>query len=398
MTEFHDSSSAADGTFTNYAGAATYGGNGETEFLDNSSAGNATITNKGATAYALGGFVDFFGTSTADHATITNEGGSIAYSDGSWTTFWASSSGGNATITSYGGAVGSRGLVSFAYTSTAGNTTIICYGEPADGEGGTAFFAQSSTGGTARIELFGKGTLSLTNRDVAKLTVGSIEGNGLVKLEDNELIVGGNNLSTTFAGVIDDAGLGGALTKIGRSTLILAGASTYTGGTFVNRGRLIINNTSGSATGSGPVEANGGRVGGQGIIGGPVTIGTGGGNKAVLEPGLDGPGLLTIQNTLAFGTNGSYNWNLNARALKADQVAAAGVTIDSGALFSAFGRRSAAIPIGTVFMVIDNTAATPISGTFSNLANGSTFVVAGNTFQADYEGGDGNDLTLTVVP
>lgn len=37
-------------------------------------------------------------------------------------------------------------------------------------------------------------------------------------------------------------------------------------------------------------------------------------------------------------------------------------------------------------------------GTFSNLADGSTFTVNGNTFQADYERGTGNDLTLTVEP
>jgi len=46
--------------------------------------------------------------------------------------------------------------------------------------------------------------------------------------------------------------------------------------------------------------------------------------------------------------------------------------------------------------VINNTAATPIAGTFSNLADGATVVVGNNTFQANYEGGDGNDLTLTV--
>jgi len=40
---------------------------------------------------------------------------------------------------------------------------------------------------------------------------------------------------------------------------------------------------------------------------------------------------------------------------------------------------------------------TAIGGTFSNLADGSQIVVGNNTFQANYEGGDGNDLTLTVV-
>jgi len=61
-------------------------------------------------------------------------------------------------------------------------------------------------------------------------------------------------------------------------------------------------------------------------------------------------------------------------------------------------RGLAVIAPGTVFTVIDNTAATAIAGTFSNLADGSTVTAGNNTFQADYEGGDGNDLTLTVMP
>lgn len=43
------------------------------------------------------------------------------------------------------------------------------------------------------------------------------------------------------------------------------------------------------------------------------------------------------------------------------------------------------------------TAATPISGVFANLADGSTITAGSNTLQVSYEGGDGNDLTLTVV-
>lgn len=398
VTEFHDSSTAGAGILTNYAGAAYFGGNGQTEFVDNSSAGNAIITNKGASTFSLGGFVDFFGTSTAGNATITNEGGSVAYSDGAWTTFWASSNGGSATIISYGGAIGARGLVDFAYDSTAGNATIICHGEPADGEGGTAFFTQSSTGGTARIELFGKGTLSLTNRDVREVTVGSIEGNGFVTLEDNQLVVGSNNLSTTFSGMIDDEGLGGSLRKIGSGTLILTNANTYTGGTVVNRGRLAINNTTGSGTGTGAVQVVGGALGGKGFIAGPVTIGTGGAGRSVLAPGTGGLGLLRIQNTVTFGINGTYHWNLNAEASTADEVVGTGIAISAGALFSASAHSSAAIPLGTVFTVIDNRAVAPISGTFSNLADGATIIVGSNPLQANYEGGDGNDLTLTVVP
>jgi hypothetical protein len=45
--------------------------------------------------------------------------------------------------------------------------------------------------------------------------------------------------------------------------------------------------------------------------------------------------------------------------------------------------------------VIKNTAVTPTSGTCSNLPNGA--IVNGNNLQASYSGGDGNDLTLTVM-
>lgn len=44
-----------------------------------------------------------------------------------------------------------------------------------------------------------------------------------------------------------------------------------------------------------------------------------------------------------------------------------------------------------------NTSANPIAGTFANLADGSTLTVGRNNYEVSYEGGDGNDLTLTVV-
>lgn len=47
---------------------------------------------------------------------------------------------------------------------------------------------------------------------------------------------------------------------------------------------------------------------------------------------------------------------------------------------------------------ISNTSIGPISGTFSNLPDGAIVNVKGNNLQANYAGGDGNDLTLTVVP
>jgi hypothetical protein len=51
-----------------------------------------------------------------------------------------------------------------------------------------------------------------------------------------------------------------------------------------------------------------------------------------------------------------------------------------------------------MFIAISNTSANPIAGTFANLSDGSTFTAGRNNYQVSYSGGDGNDLTLTVVP
>ena len=74
------------------------------------------------------------------------------------------------------------------------------------------------------------------------------------------------------------------------------------------------------------------------------------------------------------------------------------MTINSGATFTFVDTGTSTLTVGTVFTVINNISANPISGTFSNLPNGSTFTSNGNNFQASYTGGKGNDLTLTVVP
>jgi hypothetical protein len=74
------------------------------------------------------------------------------------------------------------------------------------------------------------------------------------------------------------------------------------------------------------------------------------------------------------------------------------VTINSGHSFKFGGSTEGSLTQGTVFPVISNTSANPISGTFSNLTDGAILTVNGNNLQADYQGGDGNDLTLTVVP
>src|SRR5207249_3400205 len=168
---------------------------------------------------------------------------------------------------------------------------------------------------------------------------------------------------------------GGSLTKVGTGKLVLRLRNTYTGGTIIKRGILMVNNLGGgSGTGSGPVEVNGGRLGGKGIIAGAVTVGTGSGQGATLSPGyvhgVGSPGALTIQSALTFSVDATYTVDVNSSNATADEVVANGVTINSGAQFSFADLGSGTLTPGTVFTVINNTAATPIAGTFINLPDG----------------------------
>ena len=80
-----------------------------------------------------------------------------------------------------------------------------------------------------------------------------------------------------------------------------------------------------------------------------------------------------------------------------------GVTINSNANLNLSGAFQGTLTQGTVLTVIENTAATPIVGTFSNLPDGAVINVNGNNLKVSYEGHGGhgqigNDLILTVVP
>ena len=82
---------------------------------------------------------------------------------------------------------------------------------------------------------------------------------------------------------------------------------------------------------------------------------------------------------------------------RTDLVIANGVTINN-ATITLSGRTRGRLTRGLVLTLINDTSAKPISGTFSNLPDSGIVNVNGNNLGASYEGGDGNDLTLTVVP
>src|SRR5207248_11204225 len=279
---FGGTSTADNSTFTN---------NGQVNFVNTATAGDATFTNNAV--------LIFDNSSTAGNGTFTNPGGLIIFrsenpvvgnvptggngaftnQDGGFIVVDAGSTG-NATFINNGAAVSGAllGETLFNDTGDAGNATLIANGGVDGGEGGSIEFATASTGGTAQVEVFGNGNLDISGHDAPGLTTGSIKGNGAVFLGANNLTVGTNNLSTTFSGLMQDGGtnggIGGSLTKAGSGDLTLSNANTYTGGTTITEGTLLVKNDIGSATGGGAVKVKAGTLSSTGKISGPVTVPT----------------------------------------------------------------------------------------------------------------------------
>jgi hypothetical protein len=104
-----------------------------------------------------------------------------------------------------------------------------------------------------------------------------------------------------------------------------------------------------------------------------------------------------VQSNVTINSDAAYQFNLQSDAGAAAAMSARGITIYANALFAVHDTGSSTLPVGTSFVVISNTSKEPISGAFANLPDGGTITVGSNTFEANYERGDGNDLTLTVV-
>jgi fibronectin-binding autotransporter adhesin len=191
-----------------------------------------------------------------------------------------------------------------------------------------------------------------------------------------------NAANLTLSGAIGGAA---GIAKTGAGRLTLSGTSTFTGGTTVNAGTLLVNGTI-----PGPVVVNGGAtLGGTGTVSGSVTVNAGGTLAPGLSPGITNTGNLVLAGIFLVEIEGT------TIGTQYDNTNVAGTVNVAGATLTLAG---AYVPVpGNVFTIIANDGADPVVGTFAGLAEGATVTLNGATLRITYAGGTGNDVVLTAI-
>ncbi len=207
---------------------------------------------------------------------------------------------------------------------------------------------------------------------------GGADGAGAFVHTGTTLVLGGAFTSTVSNPI---AGPGG-VRKEDAGLVILSAVNNYSGGTTVTAGQLRV-------TGSiGAVTATGGTLSGNGTVGDLQVT------SAVLSPGVGGSGGLA-----------SGSLTMNAGSTFAVQVGATFTRLNVSGVVTLSGAPTLSVSLapgythvgGTVHTLVSNDGVDAVAGTFAGLPNGAITNVGGRLFQIAYNGGTGNDITLTAV-
>lgn len=152
----------------------------------------------------------------------------------------------------------------------------------------------------------------------------------------------------------------GTLTKSGAGILRLTAANSYSGGTTITAGRLLVNNATGSGTGAGPVTVSGGALGGNGGVSGAVTVDS----EGTIAPGTASSiGALTLNSAPSLNGTTFIKIDRNAGSPLSDKI-----VLSTGALN--YGGALVVSNIGPALLggeVFTNFSAPSYSGAFSSL-------------------------------
>lgn len=278
--------------------------------ISNNITSNATnaLTKAGAGTLVLSGTNSF-----ASGAALTINNGAVRATDGG-------SLPSAAVLALRGGVLESSGTFSRSLGTAAGNVNWS-----------TASGGFAANGGVLNIQLNG-GTSPITWAvanfvgNYRELVLGSVTADNRVDFQNGltlgtvqrsiQVIDNPNSTSdiARISGAITGGAASNALAKTGLGTLELTASNSYTGGTLVSAGTLLINNTTGSGTGTGIVNvASGARIGGDGTIGGSLSLTSGAQFVFTLGQTLDVTGPVTLADSFGIASlvnadGSAINW------------------------------------------------------------------------------------------
>ena len=328
-----------NGTGTN--GSLTWGGdnNGSMNYVGVTAGDNPTLNINGGTVnfnnatFGTGnGYLNVGANTATSKGTINLKGGNLNV--GTWMKLGGNY---NATTGQSGTAIltVTNGAVAIGSGSDAINNGVLFM----DGGNGDA----TANTGTSTLTLNNAGTLTVAQIQAGNNGTKTINLNGgtiaaragatnnflsaatalTVNIQNGGATINSGTNSIAIAAALVANGTGG-LTKTGSGALTLTGASTYTGTTTISAGTLLVNNTSGSGTGTNAVNINsGGTLGGTGTIAGVVNNNANG----TLSPGTNGVGKLTVSGNLTLASGSTNTFAVNgSTSTNTSVVLGAGVT------------------------------------------------------------------------
>lgn len=255
--------------------------------------------------------------------------------------------------------------------------------------GGTVRGITSNDPGARYANEYGTFDISVTVGGSQMSTITNASGGtGVFSLAGAPFTVG--DVATGTDLMVDASLVGGGLTKNGAGTMALGQANTYAGGSTVNAGILLANNTTGSATGTGAVLVKTGALfGGTGAVTGAVTIESGG----TLAPGASIESLGTGALNLNSGSTLSAEINSSGTPTADSVLVTGNVTVAGNLNVTDIAVSPVALASGTKLTLMTYTGT--LTGTFAGKAEGSSFTVGPNTFTIRYN--DAKKVTLEAA-
>ena len=243
--------------------------------------------------------------------------------------------GGNNTSTLYTGVISGTGSLIKVGGGTMTLSGANIYSGTTTINGGILRVGAGVAGVINDMSAVTVGTLGTFDLNGFDETIGSLAGAGQVTLGAGTLTVGGSGYNNTaYSGTI--LGVGGSLTKVGMDHLTLTGANTYSGGTTLSAGGILIGHVSALGTGGVTVSAGAtlGATSSLGTVANPIAIDGGGltidgaGNinfSGVITNGV-GTGTLTKAGTGTLTLTGINTYTGNTAVLAGTLAGAGGLT------------------------------------------------------------------------